>query len=621
MDNILLNNFYNGNCFNAYELWGAHIVEENGKKGVRFSVCAPNASHIQLIGEFNEWYGADYEMRKVDNRGTYTLFVSNAKEGQMYKYRVFNYNGSFVDKADPYAFYSELRPGTASIISDIDNSVFNDNKWMSSRTKNYDKPLNIYELHLGSWKQKTGKDIVDRWYKYDEICDDLVEYLLDNRFTHVELMPISEFPFDGSWGYQVSGFYSTTSRYGTVKELMYLINKLHNNGIGVILDFVLVHFVGNDYALYKFDGTSMYEYQFEEVSKSVWGSCNFNFFSKEVRSFLLSAVTFWLDKFHIDGIRLDAISNALYWQGNSNRGVNVGAVDLLRTMNDGVNNMFSGVMMIAEDSTAFPYVTKPTCDGGLGFDYKWDLGWMNDTLRYFSMHPYDRIYEHNLINFSMMYFYSERFLMSLSHDEVVHGKGTIINKMYGTYDEKFAQAKVLYTYMFTHPGKKLNFMGNELGHFREWDETKELDWDLLEYESHRKFNMFCKDLNALYINHSALFENDYDSIGFKWIDADDREHRVFSYIRKSSDEELIIIFNAYNERYENYKFGINDNVEIKEIFNTNYEKYNGDGIVNKNLIRAKEDNFRNYDYSLEIDLPAYTAIIFSVKKLEPIIKR
>lgn len=610
----LLNSFYEGDCINAYEYFGAHLTHEYGKDGVRFSVCAPHASHVQLIGEFNEWYGADYEMKKLDNRGTYTLFVSNAKVGMMYKYRIFNSDGSFKDKQDPYAFYSELRPGTASIIADIDNSCFSDEKWIQNRTKNYDKPVSIYELHFGSWKQKhiESDDVTERWYKYDEICDDLIKYLKDNNFTHIELMPLSEYPLDASWGYQVSGYFSTTSRYGNCKQLMHLVNKCHNNNIGVILDYVPVHFVGNDYSLYRFDGTPMYEYQFDEVSKSVWGSCNFDFFNKIVRSFLLSAAVFWLDVFHFDGLRLDAISSALYWQGNSDRGINVGAVDLLKTMNTKINEKFNGIMMMAEDSSVFPNVTKPVSEGGLGFDYKWDLGWMNDTLRYFSMHPYDRIYEHKLINFSMMYYYSERFLMPFSHDEVVHGKGTILNKMYGTYEEKFMQAKTLYTYMFTHPGKKLNFMGNELGHFREWDENKELDWNLLDFDAHRKFNKFFKDLNKLYEDNDALYERDYKDNGFKWIDANDNEHRVFSYIRKSEKETLVIAFNAYSEDYPKYTLGFDENVKLKEIFNTDNSIYGGENRLNNGIIKTKEEEYKNYKYSCNIHLAPFSAVIFKV---------
>ena len=608
----ILNKFYEGNSFEAYKVFGAHLCNEYGKEGVRFTVCAPNATHIQLIGEFNDWYGADYEMQKIDGRGTYTLFTEYAKEGMMYKYRVFKRDGGFIDKCDPYAFYSELRPGTASIIADIDNSVFTDAAWMNSRTKNYDKPVNIYEMHFGSWKQKAGDRIEDRWYNYNELSDDIIKYIKDNNFTHIELMPLCEHPFDGSWGYQVSGYYSVTSRYGKVKDLMQFINKCHKNNIGVILDIVPVHFVINDYALAQFDGTPMYEYQYGEVSRSQWGTCNFDFFRKEVRSFLLSASAYWLDVFHFDGLRLDAISNALYWQGNSDRGVNVGGVDLIKTMNAGINNMFNGVMLIAEDSTTFPNVTKPIEEGGLGFDYKWDLGWMNDTLRYFSMHPYDRIYEHNLINFSMMYYYSERFLLSFSHDEVVHGKKTILDKMYGEYEDKFPQARVLYTYMMTHLGKKLNFMGNELGHFREWDETRELDWNLLEFDAHKKFNTFFKDLCKLYKNNKAFYVNDYAKDGFYWIDADDSEHRTYSYVRSDGQKEFIIVFNAYTEHYKEFKLGFNKKCRIKERFNTDNIKYGGEDRRNTRIIQSKKEPYKNFEYSFTINLAPFTACIFEV---------
>lgn len=607
-----MNEFYEGNSFEAYRVFGAHLSNEYGKDGVRFTVCAPNATHIQLIGEFNGWYGADYEMQKIDDRGTYTLFTEYAKEGMMYKYRVFKRDGSFIDKCDPYAFSSELRPGTASIIADIDNSIFTDTAWMNKRTKNYDKPVNIYEMHFGSWKQKKADKIEDRWYNYDELSEDIIKYVKDNNFTHIELMPLCEHPFDGSWGYQVSGYFSVTSRYGKVKDLMKFVNKCHKNGIGVILDIVPVHFVKNDYALAQFDGTPMYEYQYDEISNSQWGTCNFDFFRKEVRSFLLSASCYWLDVFHFDGLRLDAVSNALYWQGNSDRGVNVGGVDLIKTMTTGINKKFKGVMLIAEDSTTFPNVTKPVEEGGLGFDYKWDLGWMNDTLRYFSMHPYDRVYEHGLITFSMMYFYSERFLLSFSHDEVVHGKRTILDKMYGNYEDKFPQARVLYTYMMTHLGKKLNFMGNELGHFREWDETKELDWNLLEYDAHKKFNIFFKDLCKLYKENKAFYVNDYAENGFYWIDADDNEHRTFSYVRSDGKKEFIIVFNAYTEHYKEFKLGFNKKCRIKEIFNTDNVKYGGENRRNTRVIQSRKESYKNFDYCFTINLAPFTACIFEV---------
>ncbi len=612
MNTLDYKKYYLGNYFEGYRIYGAHLTYENNIFGVRFSVFAPNASHIQVIGEFNKWDGSISEMTRIDNEGTYSLFISNVKEGMMYKYRIFQNDGTIVDRADPYGFYSELRPGTASVISSIDNSIFSDSKWMDSREVNYNKPLNIYELHFGSWKQKAGETVEKRWYKYSELKDSLIPYLKENNFTHVELLPLSEHPFDGSWGYQVSGFFSVTPRYGTVIELMDFINECHKNNIGVIFDVVLVHFVLNDYALAKFDGTPLYEYEFEEVSYSQWGTRNFDFFNKTVQSFLLSSINYWIDVFHVDGIRIDAISNALYWQGNSTRGVNVGAVDMLKRLNTEMKKRHKGVMMIAEDSSSYPKVTAPVEDGGLGFDYKWDLGWMNDTIKYYSMHPYDRKNFHNMINFSMMYYYSENFILEFSHDEVVHGKGTIINKLYGNYEEKFAQARSLYLYMMTHPGKKLNFMGNELAHFREWDEERELDWMLLEYPMHKAFNKYFKDITNLYLNNNALFEFDFKEEGFRWLDADDREHCVFTYERRSKKDKLIIAINNSDNYYEDYIIGVDSKFIIKEIINTDNEIYGGENRINTKEITTINKPYKGFNYSFKIKLAPFSSCIFKV---------
>ncbi|NLK94111.1 MAG: 1,4-alpha-glucan branching protein GlgB [Clostridiales bacterium] len=612
MDRLELEKYYLGNSFEGYKIYGAHITKENNVNGVRFTVYAPNAAHIQIIGEFNLWDGSNYEMNRVDSEGTYSIFVENVTKGMMYKYRIFQKDGRTVDRADPYAFYSELRPGTASIVASLDNSIFNDGNWIKKRNINYNKPLNIYEMHFGSWRQKEGKNVQDRWIKYNELSDSLIPYLKENNFTHVEILPLLEHPFDGSWGYQVSGFFSVTSRYGSIQELMYFINECHKNNIGVILDFVLVHFVVNDYALAKFDGTPLYEYEFEEVSNSSWGTKNFDFFSKAARSFLLSSVNYWLDVFHIDGIRIDAINNALYWQGNSTRGINVGAVDLLKTLNSEISKRYKGVMMIAEDSSCYPKVTAPIKEGGLGFHYKWDLGWMNDTLKYYSMHPYDRKNYHNMINFSMMYFYSEKFLIEFSHDEVVHGKKTIIDKLYGSYEEKFAQGRTLYLYMVTHPGKKLNFMGNELAHFREWDEERELDWLLLDYPMHKAFHNYWIDIFKIYKTHKALYEDDYSVNGFKWLDADDNEHCVFTYERISNDEKLIIAINNSNNYYEDYIIGVNSKYTIKEIINSDNSIYGGENNVNSKEISAVAKPYKGFKYSFKIKLAPFASCIFKV---------
>ena len=536
MNKKAIEQYYQGYCLNAYEIFGAHLANEKGKAGVRFTTYAPHAQKIQVIGSFNDWSCEGGEMKRTDEKGIYSVFIPGAKVGDMYKYRVTQSTGRVVDKMDPYAFHSELRPNTASIVADLDFSLWSDEKWLSKRTKNLDQPLNIYEVHLGSWKK--DKDV--EWINYRDIADDLIAYLKEMHFTHVEFMPLCEYPFDGSWGYQCSGYFSVTSRYGECEDLAYLINALHKAGFGVIMDFVPVHFVRDDFSLSYFDGTPLYEYERAHDADSQWGTANFNLWREEVRSFLMSAAAFWFDKYHVDGLRMDAISNIIHWHGNKDLGVNEGALDFIRRMNFHLNKRFAGVMLIAEDSSDFPNVTRSTLDHGLGFDYKWDLGWMNDTLKYLEMDPVYRKWHHHQVTFSMAYFYSERFINEFSHDEVVHGKKTIIDKLWGSYEQKFSQLRTLYMYMFTHPGKKLNFMGNELAHFREWDETKENDWFLLTYPLHDAFHKYFASLGQLYKKEKALYENDYHYESFRWIDADNEDENLFSYVRRSETKDIVV---------------------------------------------------------------------------------
>lgn len=609
----LITNYYSGNCLDSYNFFGAHITKEHGVMGVRFAVYAPNAVQIQVVGDFNNWVGKNHEMVKFDDKGIYTLFVPGLKSGLKYKYRIYNSKGIRVDKSDPYAFYSELRPNTNSIIKSLDSFTFDDDSWMKTRSKNFNKPLNIYEMHIGSWKQNISLNIENRWKTYSEICEDLIAYLLDNKYTHVEFLPLSEHPLDESWGYQISGYYSVTARYGKPEDLMYLINKLHNNNIGVILDFVPVHFVKDEYGLAKFDGSNLYEYSDPIESESQWGSCNFNLGKPIVRSFIISCAAFYFDKYHIDGLRIDAVANAIYWKSNNSGSVNKKAVNFFAQMNELLNKKFNNIMLIAEDSSTYPNVTKDTKNNGLGFDYKWALGWMNDILQFFSMSPVLRRQNHNLFTFSMMYFYDERFLLPFSHDEVVHGKKTIIDKMWGSYKEKFAQYKTLLVFMFTHPGKKLNFMGNELAMFREWDERRSLDWFILENPNHKRFNDFIKDLNNLYIDNPALYEKDYEEDGFMWINADDIERTVYSYMRISSKQKLVIVINASANYYENYNMKLNNDYKLIELLNSEDKKFGGCDIINRNVIHSSiksgEDN-----YYYKFKLPPFSSIIFKVKE-------
>jgi 1,4-alpha-glucan branching enzyme len=497
--------------------------------GVVFRTYAPKADKVCIIGEFNNW--TEEEMKMPLRFQFYEIFEKDAKPGQMYKYVIYGKNGR-VEHCDPYGFGMELRPGFASIVRDLDAYSFSDDEWMKKRTRCYDAPLNIYELHLGSFR-RNEKD-PNGWYTYEEIADELIDYVKANGYTHVEFLPLSEHPFDGSWGYQSTGFFSPTSRYGTAEQLQKLIDRLHNAGIGAIIDFVPAHFALDYYALRQYDGSELYEYPASDVSDSEWGSCNFIFARREVACFMQSAANYWLEEYHFDGLRMDAISRVIYWMGNELRGVNETAVEFLRKMNSGIHRLHPTAMLIAEDSTSYPGCTKPAEEGGLGFDYKWDLGWMNDTLDYFMKTSDERSKRPELLTFSMYYYYNERHLLPLSHDEVVHGKKTIIDKIFGTYEERFPQLRSLFLYMYVHPGKKLNFMGNEIAMFREWDETKEPDNFLLKYPLHDSFHQYMVRLNEIYREYGALFSADYDSAGFSWLAMNDQGHDVFAIRRNSA---------------------------------------------------------------------------------------
>ncbi len=599
--------FFEGRDLQSYHYFGAHVQ----KNGVDFRVYAPNAKAISVIGTFNDWDETTNVMSK-DDRGVWTCFVKGAKVKDSYKYRVTQATGTVVDKMDPYAFYSELRPDTASVVADLSYDQWTDSAWLDQRNKGFDSPVNIYEMHVGSWK----KDEDQEFTKYSEIVDDLIEHCHRHHYTHVEVMPLCEFPFDGSWGYQCTGYFSATSRYGTNQELMEFVNKLHNAGIGLIMDFVPVHFVKDNYALAYYDGTPLYEYDKEEDANSEWGTYNFNLWKEEVRSFLMSAANFWIDVYHFDGLRMDAISNAIFWHGNKNNGVNEGACDFMKRMNFMLNEEHQGkIMLIAEDSTDFANVTKSTLDGGLGFDYKWDLGWMNDTLSYLKKDPIYRQWHHYDVTFSMAYFYSERFILPFSHDEVVHGKATIVEKMWGSYEDKFSQARTLYAYMYAHPGKKLNFMGNEIGHMREWDEDKSCDWFLRDYPMHDAFEHYLDDLQALYAKNDAFWNKDYDWSSFMWIDADNTNQNLFSFMRRGTDKDYLIVLNFSTNGYTHQQFGVPTKGSYKEVINSQWAKYNGtkaDDVAQQchsvRLSRNKQP------FMIEIDVPAFGAVIMEVEK-------
>lgn len=536
--------FYTGKIFDAYEYLGCRP----GPDGAVFRTFAPAAERISVIGEWNGW--EETAMERVHDRNFWECRIPQAREGQMYKYRIYRRDGSFIDHCDPYGFGMELRPHNASIIRDMGSYRFRDGDWMKKRSSGKDRPLNIYELHVGSWKKK-GPEAED-WYRYDELAQELIPYLKEYGYNYVEVMPLGEHPCDESWGYQGTGFYSPTARYGTADELKRMVDLLHRSGIGIILDFVPVHFAVDDYALAEYDGTALYEYPNSDVGSSEWGSRNFMHSRGEVRSFLQSCADYWLKEYHMDGLRMDAISNMIYWQGRPERGVNGNAVDFLKEMNRGLKGRHPGILLAAEDSTSFPGVTKSVEEGGLGFDYKWDMGWMNDTLDYFRTGPGYRSRDYHRLTFSMMYYYDETYLLPLSHDEVVHGKAAVMQKMSGEYETKFPQARALYMYMYAHPGKKLNFMGNELGHFREWDEKRELDWELASYPAHDAFRHFMKDLNHLYLAHPAFWAKDYAREGFCWLDCHEEADCIYAFLRTDGKEEIAAVFNLSDRAHDGF---------------------------------------------------------------------
>ncbi len=558
--------FYTGNEFEAYQYLGAHI--EDGE--TVFRTFAPHAASISVIGDFNGWQ--ETSMGKIYDGNFWECRVKGAAPGMRYKYRITGQDGKTLDRCDPYGFSAEMRPKTASVIFDPHRYQFQDRRWIRERKAVFNKPLNIYELHFGSWKKKSDKP--EDWYSYRELADLLIPYLKEAGYNCIELMPLNEYPCDQSWGYQATGFFAPTSRYGSPDGLRFFVDRCHASGIGVIMDFVPVHFAVDDYALWNYDGTALYEYPHSDVGRSEWGSCNFMHSRGEVQSFLQSAAFYWLKEFHFDGLRMDAVSNLIYWQGDSSRGENISAIQFLKKMNEGLKARMPDVLLIAEDSSAYPGVTKPVKDGGLGFDYKWDLGWMNDTLAYFQTAPALRTEQYHKLTFSMLYFRNERYLLPLSHDEVVHGKATIVQRMNGDYDAKFPQARALYLYMMAHPGKKLNFMGNEIGQLREWDEKREQDWSILQYPKHDSFFHFMKDLNQLYLQNPAMYQDDYTG-GFQWIDCHQESRCIYAFERRCAEQTLVFVFNLSDKVQEDYLLPIKGHCKLKPLINTNYEEYGG----------------------------------------------
>ena len=588
--------FYTGKIFDAYQYLGAHITDA----GVVFRTFAPGAQKVSLIGECSQW--REYEMNRVYDGSFWECYVDGASAGSMYKYRIYEKSGSCVDHCDPYGFGMELRPNSASIVRDMNSYQFHDSAWMLSRSDCKNRPLNIYELHFGSFRKPSER--ADDWYTYEEMADILIPYLKQNGYNYLEIMPLNEHPCDESWGYQSTGFFSPTSRYGTADQLKAFVDACHQNGIGVIMDFVPVHFAVDGYALAQFDGTALYEYPHAAVGVSEWGSLNFMHSRGEVRSFLQSAANYWLAEFHVDGLRMDAISRMIYWQGDPGRGVNLDAVKFLQYMNRGLKTLHPTAILIAEDSTSYPNVTKSVSENGLGFDYKWDMGWMNDTLDYCRTAPAYRGMNYHKLTFSMMYYYHDHFLLPLSHDEVVHGKATILQKMNGQYEKKFPQARILYMYMYAHPGKKLNFMGNEIGQLREWDEKRQQDWNLLDFPVHREFHRFMMDLNHIYLQHLALSEKDYDPDGFRWLDCHQEERCIYAFERIGSSERIIAVFNFSNCE-QIYQLKVRNSQTVQVLLSSNWVIYGGDETSCGANLTPKNN-------ILELTMKPYTALYMVV---------
>ncbi|EHK2337080.1 1,4-alpha-glucan branching protein GlgB [Clostridium perfringens] len=619
--------FLEGKEHSAYKFMGAHFITENRKRGVRFTTWAPRASKIYVIGDFNNWeLKEEYSMKKINERGIWSLFLPKLEEGIKYKFAVVNECGNnTVYKADPYAFKSELRPNTASVLTKIKSFRWGDKRWLNKREKEGldNKPMNIYELHLGSWKRKDGE-----FMTYEEISEVLVEYIKEMGYTHVEFMPINEHPLDASWGYQGVGYYSVTSRYGDLNGLKALINKLHKNNIGVLLDWVPSHFCKDEHGLFMFDGSPTYEYEaWWKANNEGWGTCNFDLGRPEVKSFLFSNAMYWINEFHIDGLRVDAVSNMLYldygreygeWEPNIYGGNgNLEAIAFLKELNTIIKKEGKGAITVAEESTSWEGITKPVEEDGLGFDYKWNMGWMNDTLSYIELDPIYRKYHHNKMNFSMMYNYSEKFILPISHDEVVHGKKSLINKMWGDDWKKYAGLRLYASFMMGHPGKKLMFMGCEFGQFVEWREWEELQWNVIEeFDIHRKTKEYFKALNHFYLENNSLWSLDYEEEGFKWIDADNSEESVLSFIRigKNKKEKLIFICNFTPEVYYDFKVGVPELGEYVEVFNSDSLEFGGAGnIMGDSILKATEESFKDFDYSISVKVPPLGTLVLKVK--------
>lgn len=632
-----LSSFTKGIHYTIYDKLGAHPKDIDGVSGVHFAVWAPNAVRVSVVGDFNAWDGRRHPMKRLKDSGIFELFVPGLTTGELYKYEIKVKGGMVVMKADPYASRAQLRPDTASIVHDLNQFKWSDENWLEVRKRSdYRKsPINIYELHLGSFKKPDAGNGDNReFYNYRELAPIISDYVKEMGYTHVELMPVMEHPFDGSWGYQVTGYYAPTSRYGTPEDFMYFMDYLHNQGIGVILDWVPAHFPRDSFGLANFDGTCLYEHlDPRQGSHPHWGTLIYNYGRPQVSLFLIANALFWIEKYHVDGIRMDAVASMLYLDYGKNHGEwvankyggneNLEAMEMLKHLNSVVKKRKDGSLLIAEESTAWPKVTGDLKEDGLGFHMKWNLGWMNDFTGYMKSDPLFRKGRHGELTFSLVYAFSEKFILVLSHDEVVHGKGSMINKMPGTIEHKFANLRVTYGFMMCHPGKKLLFMGQEFAQFSEWDEKKEIDWGLLKEERNASLNLYVKELNRLYKKYPALYAYDFEDRGFEWISCLDADHSIIAFIRKTdkSNDTLLIICNFTPVVYEHFLIGVPFQGKYKEIFNSDYVRFGGQGNVNKRVKQSRHTGADGRKDSLSVVVPPLGISIFTCEETEAAVKK
>ena len=613
--------FHQGTNYHAYEMLGAHFVERDGKKGVRFAVWAPHAKSISVVGDFNEWDTRVNPMTRGRDGEIWEVFIPDIEEGAVYKYAIEpQWGGPRIMKADPYGFYAEKKPNTASRVYDLSKYEWKDGDWFEQKKKesSYERPMLTYEVHAGSWRRtKDGE-----YLSYRDLADQLIDYVKKMNYTHIEFMPLCEHPFDGSWGYQITGYYAVTSRFGTPDDFRYLVDKAHENGIAIIMDWVPGHFCKDEQGLRHFDGQTLYESDNEQLAENwEWGTTNFDYGRTEVQSFLISNAMFWFEEFHIDGLRIDAVANMLYlnygrkdgeWTPNKYGDTgNLEAMDFLKKLTESIFKYHPQALMIAEESTAWPLISKPVYMGGMGFNYKWNMGWMNDMLKYMSLDPIYRKWNHDKVTFSFMYAFSENFVLPLSHDEVVHGKCSLISKMPGDYWQKFAGLRTFFAYWIAHPGKKLLFMGGEFGQFIEWNYDDSLDWHLpQQYPMHKKMLEYSRALNKFYCDHKALWQVDFDWNGFQWIDCNDNENSIVSFIRKAEDpsDYLVAVCNFTPEVRHGYRIGVPEKGSYIEVFNSDDEAFGGSGVKNEGEIKTEDVKWHDRDQSIVLTIPPMATI-------------